>query len=84
MVGTILGGMSQSRIGDPALYGIDVVMLCFFAAITMDQLRTRSAWVPAITGAALAAATVHVMPTGWNIIMGALAGGLAAVVFHAE
>lgn len=84
VIGTILGGVSQSRIGDPALYGIDVVMLCFFAAMTVDQLRARSAWLPAVAGAVLAAATVHVLPTGWNIILGAVTGGIAAVFFHAE
>lgn len=84
VIGTILGGVSQSRIGDPALYGIDVVMLCFFAAITVEQLRARSAWIPAVAGAVFAAATVHVLPTGWNIILGAVAGGIAAVVIHAE
>jgi predicted branched-subunit amino acid permease len=84
VLGTILGAFGGSQIDDPGLYGIDVVMLCFFAAITTDQFRNRSTWLPAGIAAGVAVLTLGMVPTGWNIILGALAGGTLGVIFHAK
>ena len=69
-------------IGDPARFGVDVVMVCFFAAVVAGQCRNRAMILPALVSAAIAVMSLPWMPTGWNVILAALAGGLVAMVFH--
>ena len=82
VLGTGIGAAAGSLIGDPARFGIDVVMVCFFATVVTGHLRRRNTLPPVIVAAGIAALSVDWLPTGWNVILAALAGGLAAVVFH--
>lgn len=84
IAGTAFGVIAGRAIGDVATYGLDVVMICFFAAILAGQMRVRSAIVPACIGAATAVAALAWLPPGWTIVAGALAGGCVSVLFDAE
>ena len=80
--GTALGATAGSLIGNPARFGIDVVMACFFAAVVAGQCRNRVMILPALVSAAIAVMSLPWMPAGWNVILAALVGGLVAMVVH--
>ncbi|GLQ07562.1 AzlC family ABC transporter permease [Sneathiella chinensis] len=84
MAGTTAGIFSGSLIGNPQTYGIDVVMVSFFAAFLIGDLRSGSSIFPIIVSCIVAIATLDVLPTGWNIIAAALAGGITGVIRHAR
>lgn len=84
IAGTAIGAAGGSLIGDPSTYGIDVVMVCFFAAVVVGQVDSRTSLLPVITAAIVSVLTLSWLPTGWNVILGAFAGGVVAMVFHAE
>ncbi len=84
VIGTTIGVLAGARIGDPEFFGLDVVMVCFFAATFTGQLENRSTIVPALTASAVAVLSLNIVPAGWNIILAAIAGGIAGVIFHAK
>lgn len=83
-IGTAIGALAGALIGDPALFGLDVVMVCFFGAIVAAQLKRRTAILPVAVAFVVAFTTVDILPTGWNVILAALAGGLVSVVRRAR
>ena len=83
VAGTAIGALGGSFLGDPETYGIDVVMVCFFAAAAAGHLRTASNAAPIIIAALVAASTAGWLPLGWNIILGALAGALTSLLRNA-
>ncbi|MCA0964781.1 AzlC family ABC transporter permease [Salipiger bermudensis] len=86
VAGTALGTLGGAVIGEPATYGIDVVMACFFAAVVVGMTAGQTDRIGALipVGAAVVASvgTLTVLPVGWNVIAGALVGGAVAVVRH--
>lgn len=84
VIGTTIGVLAGARIGDPEFYGLDVVMVCFFAATFTGRLGNRSTIVPALIASTVAALSLSIVPAGWNIILAAIAGGIGGVVFDAK
>ncbi len=84
VIGTTVGVLAGAGISDPEVYGLDVVMVCFFAATFTGWLGNRSAIVPALTASAVAVLSLSIVPAGWNIILAAIAGGIAGVIFNAK
>lgn len=84
VIGTTIGVIAGARIGDPEIYGLDVVMVCFFAATFTGQLRNKSTVVPALIASAVAVLSLGIVPAGWNIILAAIAGGVGGVIFDAK
>jgi 4-azaleucine resistance transporter AzlC len=84
VAGTAIGAVGGAFVGEPAVFGFDVVMIAFLSAMVAGQLRGigRGAVAPALAAAGVAVATTGLVPTGWNVILGAMAGGVAAMVFH--
>lgn len=82
IIGTGMGAAAGSLIGDPARFGVDVVMACFFAAVVAGQCRNKAMILPALVSAAIAIISIPWMPVGWNVILAALVGGLVAMIFH--
>lgn len=82
VAGTMIGASGGAAIGDPATFGVDVVMSCFFAAVVIGMLAGKedrwSALIPAGIAVAVSFTTLGVLPVGWNVIAGALAGGTVA------
>ncbi|SLN33770.1 AzlC protein [Ruegeria meonggei] len=74
--GTVLGALAGENLGDLKVYGFDVVMVCFFATAITSRLKPLSAVVPAFISAAIAIATLDLLPLGWNIIAASVAGGM--------
>lgn len=82
--GTAIGALGGELIGDPATFGIDVVMPCFFAAVVAGQLGQVKALVPSLVAGVVAVALIDVVPNGWNVVLAALTGGVVTMLFHAE
>jgi 4-azaleucine resistance transporter AzlC len=80
ILSTAVGAFLAAGIGDPKRYGLDVVMVAFFAASLAGLWRGRSDVAPWIAASAAALAGLWLLPTGWHVIVGALAGGLVGVV----
>jgi len=75
---TALGHVLVSGLDDPAKYGLDFAFTAVFTALLVG-LRPRRADVPPLVCATVAAlVSARLMPGKWFILVGALAGGLAA------
>jgi predicted branched-subunit amino acid permease len=81
-VSTATGALAGSLLGDLSRFGLDAVMAAYFAAVVAGQWKGRSDLVPYLTAAAVAVAGTYVLPPGWHIIAGALAGGTVGVWRH--
>lgn len=75
MIGTTIGAIAGTSLGDLDRFGLDVVMMSFFAAIVVGSLKSRAAVWPVIIASLMALATLPLLPAGWNIIVAALVGG---------
>jgi predicted branched-subunit amino acid permease len=88
VAGTAAGAVGGAAIGDPATLGIDVVMACFFAAVVVGMIAGRADWwsgrwgalIPASTAVVVSVATLGLLPVGWNVIAGAVVGGMVAAI----
>lgn len=76
-VGTALGVMVGSAVGDPARFGLDAAFPAALLALLMPRLRSAVGLRVAVVGAAVAVGTSFVLPAGLPVLL-ALAGLLAA------
>lgn len=76
VAGTAIGVWVGGSAGEVSRYGLDVLMAAFFMTIVVGGLRVDRRWLPAAVAALVAVAGLPVLPNGWNILLGALAGGL--------
>lgn len=83
MIGTAVGAFAGAGLGALDRFGLDVVMAAFFGAIVVGNLKTRAALVPVAVAIVVALATLPLLPTGWNIIIAALCGGVVGAVRRA-
>jgi 4-azaleucine resistance transporter AzlC len=82
VVGVAIGAFAGSGIGDLKRYGLDVVMVTFFMANLMGQWRGKSDLIPWTIAAAVALGASWLLPLGWHIVVGALAGGIVGALRH--
>src|SRR5262249_48299539 len=82
IVSSAIGALAGSLLGDLSRFGFDAVMVAYFTAVIVGQWKGRSDPFPLIAAAAVAVAGRHVLPPGWHIIAGALAGGIVGVWRH--
>jgi predicted branched-subunit amino acid permease len=76
-VGTLLGALGGSVIGDPSALGLDAAFPAGFVVLIAPHLRRFEGRVAAALGAAIALVLVPVAPTGLPIVaasLGALVG----------
>jgi predicted branched-subunit amino acid permease len=79
---TAIGALAGAVAGDLSRFGLDAIMVAYFAAVIVGQWKGRADLFPYLAAAAVAIAGAHVLPPGWHIIAGALAGGAAGVWRH--
>jgi 4-azaleucine resistance transporter AzlC len=72
-LGTLLGAVGGSRLADPAALGLDAAFPAGFVALLLPHLRRRSGRIVAVTGAAIAALGLPVLPNGAPILVASLA-----------
>ncbi len=82
IIGSTIGVIAGASLGNLGRFGIDVVMVSFFAAIAVGQWEGLSDVLPSVVAAAVAVLGLIFLPPGWNIVLAALAGGIAGVLWH--
>ena len=86
--GTAIGALSGAWIGSLDRFGVDVVMAAFFMAIVAGGASDRPdilpGLMPILVAAAVAIATLPLLPSGWNVIAAALCGGLTGLRCHVQ
>ncbi|MEM9428277.1 MAG: AzlC family ABC transporter permease, partial [Pseudomonadota bacterium] len=82
---TAAGAFGGRIFGDTEAYGFGSLMLCFFAATALGMVRGSHGLIwPVVAASAVSMMTLPLLPTGWNILLAALLGGLISVATHAE
>ena len=80
VVGTVIGALAGEAFGDLDRYGIDVLMPSYFAVLVLVQWRGEwegvKTYLPAIVASLVAVLGLYLLPTGWNVVVAAMAGGL--------
>ncbi len=72
-LGTLLGALVGSGIGDPRSLGLDAMFPAAFFALLVPQLRRPGAAVAAVGGALIAVALVPLVPSGVPLLAATLA-----------
>lgn len=93
VIGTAVGVLGGNVIGDVSDYGFDVVMACFFSALIVGEVAgpkgsekdgvkasKRTSFLVICAAALVAIITLPLLPTGWNVIVAALAGGIVTML----
>jgi 4-azaleucine resistance transporter AzlC len=76
--GSVIGHLVGAALGDPRVYGVDVVLPAFFALMLTPLWPGRTRAWPWAIAAGVAVAAHMVLPGYWHVIVGGLAGSLAA------
>ncbi len=76
---SLFGHFAAGLIADPSRYGIDALATGVFVALLVLQWRGRRSLVPWLVAIATALCVHALLPGGWHVIIGALAGSLAGV-----
>ena len=71
-VGTLVGHMGASRIGDPAAFGLDAAFPAAFLAMLIPLLRSRRITLVAVAAAVIAVGSVPFVPAGVPFLLAAL------------
>lgn len=75
-IGTLIGALAASAIGDPATLGLDAAIPAGFVALLWPRLVDRTMWAVALAGAAVALALTPLLRPGVPV----LAAGIVALV----
>jgi 4-azaleucine resistance transporter AzlC len=81
-LGTTIGVLASSLLGDLSRFGFDAVMVAYLAAVSVGQWKGRADLLPCIAAASVALAGTYLLPPGWHVIAGALTGGIVGVWRH--
>ncbi len=80
VVGSAIGAVAGESFGDLSRFGIDALMVSYFAAMIVTRWMGRwRGWhtvLPAGAAAAVALIGLELLPAGWNVVAAALAGGM--------
>lgn len=74
------GAYFGAAIGNPRTWGLDVVMILFFATSLVGLWRGAGDLAPWVAAAVAALLSSAMLPAGWHVIVGALAGGIVGVL----
>jgi 4-azaleucine resistance transporter AzlC len=76
LLGTALGVIFGTSMGDLGRFGFDVLMVAYFTAVVVGMWKGRADLLPWLAAAVGAALAWRWLPPGWHVLVGALAGGL--------
>ncbi|HYD07264.1 MAG TPA: AzlC family ABC transporter permease, partial [Reyranella sp.] len=82
--GTVAGHLSGAALGDIGRFGIDVAVPAFFVALLVSAWRGRADILPLLAGAAAALIAERLLPPGWHILVGSMAGASAGMLRRAD
>jgi len=77
IAGTVAGFLIGAAVADPQRYGLDVILPVFFTALLVPMWRGTRAAVPWAVAGVAALVAAWVLPGGWYIIIGTIAGAIA-------
>jgi 4-azaleucine resistance transporter AzlC len=80
LLGSTLGAVATSLIGDPSRWGVQFAMPAMFTALLVAQVTGRRHLVAAIVAAVLAIALAPLLPGAWPVIVGAMGAASVATV----
>lgn len=72
-LGTLIGAMAGSAIGDPSMWGVDFAMPAMFIALLVGQVTGRRELIAGALAAVCALALSAVLPGQWPVVAGAIA-----------
>jgi 4-azaleucine resistance transporter AzlC len=81
-LGTGVGVILGSAVGDPTVFGLDAAFPAGLLALILPSLRDRTTRIAAVCGAALAVASTPLLPAGLPVLvalLGVFAGRVATV-----
>jgi 4-azaleucine resistance transporter AzlC len=76
--GTLLGSLAGSMISNPALLGVDFMLVAFSAAMAVGMVKGKSDGFVLMIAACTALVADRVLPAGWTIVLAGLAGAITA------
>ncbi len=80
MIGTAIGVVFGSVLGDTTVFGFDALMPIFFSVMIVSVFKGRASILPFV-GAAMASMLWYwSFPGNWHVIVGALVGGFLNVI----
>lgn len=77
--GTVIGAIVGGAAGDSSRFGADVVMAAFFVTAIPLPGRNLVKILPMTVAALVSVATLSLLPYGWSVLAGALAGGVTGL-----
>jgi branched chain amino acid efflux pump len=77
VLGTLLGVLAGDLVSDPSDLGLDALFPAFFLVLLAEELRSGSALVAALLGAAIALALVPFAPAGVPVLAASAAALIA-------
>lgn len=79
---TVLGYWGGSALGDPEVFGLDFILIAFFAGILTSTWKgVEDLWVW-VTAAAASLVGAWLLPGAWYIFLGGLSGSLVGAWRH--
>ena len=83
-VGTLVGALGGSAIGDPATFGLDAVVPAAFLALLWPRLTDHTSRLVAIGGALVATMLVPFVPPGIPVLAAAPVAVVAGLLGHSD
>ncbi len=71
-LGTLVGAVAGSAVGDPKDFGLDAAAPAAFLALLAPRLRGRTEWTAAVLAAAVAVVAVPLVPAGLPVLVAAV------------
>jgi 4-azaleucine resistance transporter AzlC len=79
-LGTALGALGGTALGDPEAWGLDAAFPAGFIVLAAPHIRSRDGRVAAVAGAVIALCAVPLLPAGAPIVVSSLGAGVALLV----
>lgn len=76
-LGTVIGALGGTALGDPEAWGLDAAFPAGFIVLAAPHIRSRDGRVAALAGAAIALVAVPLLPAGAPIVVASLGAGVA-------
>lgn len=82
LVGTAIGALVGSDLGDLSRYGFDVLITVYFLTILISLWRGHDDVLPWLAAAGAAVIAAHLLTPGWYVVVGGLTGGIVGALRH--
>lgn len=82
VLGTFLGAAFTNTLIDPAALALDTLMVAFFATVLVGLAKGETAHWPWLVAAVASVLGSSLLPAGWHILVGGVAGGLTGAFLH--